>query len=212
MFKSKASLVAFAMVLYASMAPIGTSALADDPTWTRKIKSVVKHGIMPLRPGIGVLRTGQTTPYATGDDGDLQRGVPWPKPRFADHGDGTVTDRATGLMWIKDVELIPEEMNWYDAVETCNELAFAGYENWRLPNIREILSLIDFGEHDPPLPSHHPFINVQSSRSYWSGTTAVPHTAQAWRVDMTNGILRRNNKTTQRHRVWSVRRGKKHTW
>jgi len=49
-----------------------------------------------------MLKTGQTTSYATGDDGDLQRGIPWPNPRFTDNEDGTVTDNLTGLIWLKD--------------------------------------------------------------------------------------------------------------
>ena len=39
-----------------------------------------------------VEKSGQTTSYATGDDGDLEKGVAWPSPRFTDNGDGTVTD------------------------------------------------------------------------------------------------------------------------
>jgi hypothetical protein len=42
--------------------------------------------------------TGQTTSYATGDDGDLEMGVAWPSPRFTVSGD-CVTDNLTGLMW-----------------------------------------------------------------------------------------------------------------
>ena len=44
--------------------------------------------------------TGQTDSVAAGDDGDLQKGVPWPDPRFTDNGDGTVTDHLTGLIWL----------------------------------------------------------------------------------------------------------------
>ena len=49
-----------------------------------------------------VPKTGQTTGYATGDDGALQKGVAWPNPRFTDNGDGTVTDNLTGLIWLKN--------------------------------------------------------------------------------------------------------------
>ena len=47
-------------------------------------------------------KTGQTTCYATGDDGDLEKGVAWPNPRFTDNGNGTVTDNLTGLIWLKN--------------------------------------------------------------------------------------------------------------
>ena len=47
-------------------------------------------------------KTGQTTSYATGDDGDLQVGIELPEPRFYDNQDGTITDALTGLIWLKD--------------------------------------------------------------------------------------------------------------
>jgi hypothetical protein len=43
-----------------------------------------------------VFKTGQTTSYRSGDDGDLEKGVTWPNPRFTDNSDGTVTDNLTG--------------------------------------------------------------------------------------------------------------------
>ena len=51
-----------------------------------------------------VEKTGQTISYATGDDGELERGIDKPplKDRFTDNGDGTVTDNLTGLIWMKD--------------------------------------------------------------------------------------------------------------
>jgi hypothetical protein len=177
-----------------------------------KFKRALKLKLGPYRNVIGTPRTGQTTSYAPGDDGDLQRGMPWPEPRFVEHGDGTVTDKVTGLMWTKDAHQIPTEMNWHDALEACNDLVFAGYHNWRLPNVRELLSLIDYGRHDPALSEGHPFSNVQPSDAYWSGTTSLPHTAQALNIIMTNGAVRRNNKASSLYRVWPVRRGRQHVW
>jgi hypothetical protein len=58
----------------------------------------------------GVPKTGQTTSYALGDDGDLQMGIAWPEPRFTDNEDGTVTDNLNGLMWTKDAQQIPGRM------------------------------------------------------------------------------------------------------
>ena len=46
-------------------------------------------------------KTGQTTSYAAGDDGALQKGVASPNPRFTDNGNGTVTDNLTGLIWLE---------------------------------------------------------------------------------------------------------------
>jgi hypothetical protein len=56
-------------------------------------------------PKIWLPRTGQVTSYADGDDGYFQAGNPR-KTRFYDNGNGTISDRATGLMWVKQPELI----------------------------------------------------------------------------------------------------------
>lgn len=53
-----------------------------------------------------VPKTGQTSSDAPGDDGYYEIGVSWPVPRFNDHGDGTVTDNMTGLMWTKNAQQI----------------------------------------------------------------------------------------------------------
>jgi len=205
------------MIFFAVVAVHGNSAFGDeDKSFIQKkgqkLKRLIKHGVIPYRHGMGLPKTGQKTSFAAGDDGDLQRGIPWPEPRFIDNGNGTVTDKVSGLMWTKDVQEIPLKMNWYDGIKTCNDLVFAGYDNWRLPNVREMLSLIDFGVYDPALPDGHPFINVKPSDSYWSSTTSLPHTAQAWHMDMTNGSVRRNNKTSNMYHVWPVRRGRQHIW
>ena len=49
-----------------------------------------------------VPKTGQTTSYGAGDDGALQKGVAWPTHRFIDNLNGTVTDKLTGLVWMKN--------------------------------------------------------------------------------------------------------------
>ena len=123
-----------------------------------------------------VAKTGQTTSYRTGDDGDLQKGVDtawW--PRFKDNSDGTVTDNLTGLMWAKDASLGGTK-NWVDALAYANNLSLgnegcgSNYTDWRLPNINELKSLVAASNNYPPLPSGHPFTNVQSS-NYWSSTS-----------------------------------------
>ena len=98
-------------------------------------------------------------------------GVEWPDPRFTDNGDETVTDNLTGLMWSKDAQLISGERSFQDALSSCNELEFADYTDWRLPNMRELLSLIDYGNKWPALASDHPFLNVVSW-NYQSSTSS----------------------------------------
>jgi hypothetical protein len=139
--------------------------------------------------------TGQTTSYATGDDGDLQRGVRWPELRFEDNGDGTVTDHLTGLIWLKNANC-GGSMNWNDAMTYCNNLAsgscgltdgsVAG--DWRLPNRKELLSLVDYSRSHPALPQGHLFDDVQSSY-YWSATAHAYDTSYASSVSMCFGSV-----------------------
>jgi len=155
-----------------------------------------------------VAKTGQTTSYATGDDGDLQKGVASPTPRFFDRLDGTVTDNLTGLMWAKDANLAGA-MTWAEALAYANNLSFGNagcggpYTDWRLPNANELASLVDKSNYNPALPTGHPFSNVQSSY-YWSSTTLAGYTDSAWHVSMGYGLVYYYTKTTS-YPVWPVR-------
>jgi len=68
---------------------------------------------------------------------------------FKDNGDGTVTDDATGLMWARNDSGIdePAGLNWEEAlawVEKQNATGYLGYDDWRLPNIKELESIVDY--------------------------------------------------------------------
>ena len=162
-----------------------------------------------------VPRTGQITCYddsgnsinckGTGQDGECPKGITWPNPRFTDHGNGTVTDNLTSLIWTKDAQQIKGTMKWKDASTVCKNSDWAGYTDWRLPNVKELLSLIDYGEHDPALPSGHPFKNVQFI-FYWSNTTYDAITNHAWGVYVCNGYAYNYHKVTDAF-VWPVRSG-----
>lgn len=87
----------------------------------------------------------------TGQDGDYQAGETPPTPRFVDNGDATVTDKATGLTWLKHPKCMPQ-LTWYEALEAANNL-YDGQCNltdgsnpgdWRLPNAKELQSLSSF--------------------------------------------------------------------
>jgi Protein of unknown function (DUF1566) len=164
--------------------------------------------------GAPVAKTGQTTSYATGDDGDLQKGVAWPAPRFTDNFDGTVADNLTGLIWLKNANAAGMVKTWADAQTYCNSLASDGTNltdgssagEWRLPNVREIFSLIDFSQYNPALPTAgYPFTNVQS-RYYWSSTTYEGDSTSAWHVHMNDGNVCGASKGSSSS-VWPVRAG-----
>jgi hypothetical protein len=100
---------------------------------------------------------------------------------------------------------------WADALTYCNTLADGscgltdGSEagDWRLPNVKELQSLIDFSQADPALPIDYPFVSVQSE-GYWSSTTLDSFTYSAWNVQMYNGNVNASNKDNNRY-VWPVR-------
>ncbi|MDD4735639.1 MAG: DUF1566 domain-containing protein [Kiritimatiellae bacterium] len=159
--------------------------------------------------GAPVPKTGQTTSYTppsgTGSDGNLQMGVEWPDPRFTVQSDtNMVLDNLTGLMWARNGDL-PGSSTWNSAIDYCNSLDCGGYDDWRLPNMNELLSLVAYNRYNPAIPSGHPFNNV-SGVKYWSSTTYPQNTTYAWCVDFLNGTIQTVAKTST-SKVWPVRGG-----
>ncbi|MBZ0172104.1 MAG: DUF1566 domain-containing protein, partial [Phycisphaerales bacterium] len=106
---------------------------------------------------------------------------------FADRGDGTVADAATGLMWSKTDSGtgVPAGLNWEDAlawVDARNAADHLGYDNWRLPNVKELQSIVDYTRSPAtsgaaaidPVFEATPITNEAGETDYafyWSGTT-----------------------------------------
>jgi hypothetical protein len=110
----------------------------------------------PAASGYAVVDTGQQTFYD--DSTEIVAPLPsepfygqdaeyeGPEPSYVDNGDGTVTDLLTGLMWQKTPG---EKATYDDAVANAGTFELAGHDDWRLPTIKELYSLIDFGGIDP---------------------------------------------------------------
>jgi len=170
---------------------------------------------------VDITKTGQTLSYATGDDGDFEIGFePVPNPRFSDNGDGTVRDNLTGLIWLKNASCFYQK-TWNEALSDCMGLADgdnfclsgafslsdgsqAG--DWRLPNVKELLSLIDYNNYVPILPSGHPFTHVPVAGFYWTSTTQPAEPDSAFYVDMGFGANMFQDKSLAFY-VWPVRGG-----
>lgn len=162
-----------------------------------------------------ILPTGQTfcadingnrIPCAgTGQDAENVPTPPWDEPRFLTDGD-TVRDSLTGLNWLKNANVPGFPISWreaFDFIETMNAEKHAGYDDWRLPNRRELFSLITFDRHSPALPDGHPFENVFAGW-YWTSTTSAMHEDQAWHVHLMGGRMFWGSKTGY-ELVWPVR-------
>lgn len=168
-----------------------------------------------------VAKTGQTISYAVGDDGNLQKGVAWPNPRFTDNSNGTVKDNLTGLVWLKNANAF-DILSWSNALAACNTLAANGTTltdgsvagDWRLPNSREFQSLMDYGRLNPALcntsgtgvwSEGNPFSMTNVVLGYyWTSTTSpyVSNYGMYLRID--DGSVTSDTKGSKWF-VWPVR-------
>jgi len=121
----------------------------------------------------------------TGQDGDARSGLAPPQTRFVDNGDGTVTDNFTQLVWLKNANCIAHNPpDWEQSLNVAGQLpghpAFpvcglddgSAQGDWRVPNVNELLSLVQFGTDTftgAGLPDGHPFSGFDGY--YWTSTT-----------------------------------------
>ncbi len=145
---------------------ISFTACEKDETTTETEHGNGTNTILPDISGYPIVGTNQTTSFdnsttiaqpAAGDDFYGQNSnYPGTAPEYVDNGDGTVTDMVTGLMWQQSFDHNDDGEINYDDNLTYNELialvedgvTFAGYDDWRLPTIKEMYSLILFSGRD----------------------------------------------------------------
>ena len=149
---------------------------------------------------------GRQIPCAgSGQDGEIRAGIPWPEPRFRLEGE-LVLDRLTGLQWPQDAAPAEFPLTWEEAlafVRTLNDENWLGQNDWRLPNRRELRSLMSYQTRRPALPEGHPFRNLFSGW-YWTSTTAAIAPEHAWYVHMEGARMFFGGKD-QSYMVWPVR-------
>lgn len=169
--------------------------------------------VWPVRGKSHVLpATGQTLCYddkgavvpcaGTGQDGEFRMGLTWPAPRFHAREE-TVLDRLTGLVWRRDASLSPGGVTWQGALATVALLNLKAGEDWRLPNINELESLVDSAAANPALSPDHPFAQVRDV--YWSSTTSLYEPDWAWALYLDKGAVGVGQKSQAHFHVWPVR-------
>jgi len=111
---------------------------------------------------------------------------------LTDNGNGTVTDSGTRLTWQQGESA---EMTWEAALTHCEGLVLlaSGYTDWRLPNHKELLSLVDDTRNNPSINTIK-FPDVVSS-NYWSSTTLAGYPSYAWFVTFGYGYSDYSNKS-----------------
>lgn len=171
----------------------------------------------------GVPKTGQTECWnhfgspvdceGTGQDGESQAGAAV-EPRLSDIGDGTVKDNLTGLVWLKNADCFGPRI-WAEALSDANTLAAgscgltdgSSAGDWRLPNVKELQSLMDYGQDDPALPAGFSFTGT-ASHYYWTSTSVIGYEVDAWRLYLRSGSIGHSNKldpSVVEVYVWPVR-------
>jgi len=91
---------------------------------------------------------------------------------FVDNANGTISDKATGLMW--QVSDSNQTLNWEESLNYCESLDYAGYDDWRLPNAKELQSIVDYSRSPKTTNSAaiDPIFTVTEVESwYWASTT-----------------------------------------
>ena len=143
----------------------------------------------------GLPGTGQTASYAIGDDAYFNAGGAL---SYTDNGDGTVTDVRTGLTWEKKTDAnVNYVYSWQGGLDYAAELnamnggaGFAGHNDWRLPNIKELLSIVDYSRSRPSIhPIFGPTMGTLNFVDYWSSTSwAGQPDANAWSVNFADAV------------------------
>lgn len=157
-----------------------------------------KTGMLPLTPPVKGDDASHHAGWWKGRDYDTN------KTRFIIKGEGLnriTIDRATGLMWAADGNgegcNLGNTIEWVWAVSHCRTLNLAGFDDWRLPNINELFSIVNFARISPAI--YTAFFPNTVSGHYWSSTTYMNVTINAWHTNFNTGELSLSLKTESKY-------------
>lgn len=123
---------------------------------------------------------------------------------FVDNGNGTISDTGTELMWQKDTARDGDgnydSMTWEEALSYCEENTLAGFDDWRLPTIKELNSIVDYEKYPPGINTTY-FPNTTSG-AYWSSTTNGHQSNYAFTIPLIGGSIYYNDKLNPISRIY----------
>jgi hypothetical protein len=133
-----------------------------------------------------------------------------PNAAFADNGDGTITDKETGLMWMRCSQGLSDlacatgaiaTFNWQQAlasVQTANAgMGTNGYTDWRLPSVAELGSIIESACNNPAI--NDDYFPATASASYWTSSPYFVSNDRAWGISFAEGLEAGEVKTSPNH-------------
>jgi hypothetical protein len=139
--------------------------MSVDAANTLEAELLAKVGYKAAAGGYPIVDTNETTFYSNNaiinapvkDESFYGQDATYSgnKPSYTNNGDGTITDNVTGLIWQRDPE---EKMNWETAVSELDNFELAGKDDWRIPTIKELYSLVQY-----------------SGKTGTSGDTSIPY-------------------------------------
>ncbi|NOH97393.1 DUF1566 domain-containing protein [Vibrio sp. 99-70-13A1] len=97
---------------------------------------------------------------------------------LVDNGNGTVTEKVTNRMWQQNIDY--NRRDWESSIQYCEALDYAGYNDWRLPNFKEMISIGDFNKVNPSIDEKF-FPNTPSKFLFWTSTAKVGTEKQNFR-------------------------------
>ncbi len=112
-------------------------------------------------------------------------------PLLQNNSNGTVTDIATGLTWQQEDD--SSLRDWYEAILYCYSLELATKSDWRIPNIKELASIVNYRVDNPSIDNT--LFLLTNPSDYWSASSDANSISNAWIVNFTRGNVNTNGKT-----------------
>ena len=209
----QASVVAWSLLL-ASQAVLAQTI----PPQSRTTPSVVIPATGQQEPSVADIADGRPEPVRIPDDGSIRAGAPL---AFRDNADGTISDLNTGLMWEKkckaceplhDIQsryrwsgngTAETIWDWLDKVNAEAGSGLAGYSDWRIPNVKELVTIVNYGRVEPALSNDFdgascgdgcsdlklPGCSCTNQEYHWTSTTFADFPAHALVVGFEMGFV-----------------------
>jgi hypothetical protein len=118
-----------------------------------------------------------------------------PFTRYTSHtpvaGQDVWRDRVTGLWWSGQQSLLADGRTWFQALSYCQGMSLGGQTDWRLPNVKELLSVVDYTRHSPSAT-----MSAMQVANYWSSTTRANTPASAVVISFGEGKMELLGKTS----------------